>query len=186
MTLILPHESVWLQEKLFEANQRNLELSDAMRSAIENGNAWHDNAEYDDTIEAMQKFDIEVRPFVELDREAEVITYPTGDRVQIGSALLLEASFGLTNLLIVGSLLLGSDSYQQKWQQTKQDGVELEVSGTESILVQATLGNIAGSTVYWTVGKNSFNAHIRDVDNMWLANNFGPCASLTSPGVPIQ
>ncbi len=169
MAEFLSHEVTWLGQKLAYGRAENMEASDAMREAVENGNVWHDNAEYDEVIERMKRIDSTYGPLANQLAAAEVVGYPEAqeEAVVLGSLVRLKDAYDTFDALIVGNASLGSNVYEAIWQEQGKDE-ELVLVGVEAPMAKAMLGQKVGAIATWRVETRELSADIIGVDNGWL------------------
>lgn len=168
MAEFLPHEVNWLRQKLAFGHTENMQASDAMREAVENGNVWHDNAEYDEVIERMKRIDSTYGPLASQLASAEEVGYPepTEDTVVLGSMVRLKDSYDAFDALIVGNGTLGNTVYEALWHEQGQTE-ELTVVGVESPMGKALLGQRVGAIATWKVETRELSAEVIGLDNGW-------------------
>jgi transcription elongation GreA/GreB family factor len=169
MARILPHEKKWIDEKLAFGATENAEAAEAMRNAVENGNVWHDNAEYDEVIERMKRIDSTYTPLVTLLGKSEIVDYPdvASNIIGVGSLVELQDPYETFDALLVGVPTVGQDIYEGMWQEDNKEG-ELTIVGAESPMGRAIIGLKVGALAVWSVGNKDLSANILGVNNEWL------------------
>ncbi len=180
MANILKHEFEWLQHKMTEGEAKNFTAAADMANAIENGNVWHDNAEYDEVRDRMKQIDATYKPFMFTLANAIVVEYPepTDEVVSIGSLVKLTDPHGTYSALIVGIASLGLDLYEEMWQKDGNSD-DLLVLGAEAPMASALIGRVVGDLAVWNVGKDEHSTSVLELDNGWLS-------SLMSQQVPVH
>jgi transcription elongation GreA/GreB family factor len=174
---ILPHERQLLLAKLSEGERANYEVSDQMSNAIENGNAWHDNAEYDAAIERMKHIDSSYGPIARLVKGATVVEYPdlSSPVAGLGSLVLYEQFQERYNTLLVSTVLVGQVGYEKAWEQAPLNDGAFEVTSVESPLGSALLGVQAGESTDFEVNGRNQSVQVHVVDQQWV-RQFEPVA----------
>lgn len=174
MAEILPHERVLLIERLQLGTAENAQAAIDMANAIENGNVWHDNSEYDEAIERMKSIDSRFGHLADLTRNATVIAYPPQDEASIalGSLVALRTSGDRFSVVIVGQNFVGSERYLDAWEQEGNDRDDLSVTAVGAPLGAVLLGRRDTDVVSYEVEGREFSATVDAVDQNWVRQVF--------------
>ena len=178
MTKFLAHEKVWLRAEIDEGIAQNQTASTDMAAAIEAGNQWHDNAEYDEVIERMKLIDSRFGPMAKEFANREVVPYPEpeSDTASLGTLLTLKDEDTKFNALLVGMGRIGEDAYSG-WHKEDFPDADFEVIGFESPIGEASMGARLGDTVSWQVGERVMSAEVQAINNSWLIQYVGDIAT---------
>ncbi len=177
--VLLPHELEWAKLQLEDGIIANNQASDDMRNAIENGNQWHDNAEYDEVIERMKRIDTALAPIAKAVKDRTVVDYPSGEASLVlpGSLVDIEDDYETYRGLLVGLVSLDKDGeYEKRFRADFGEEGGFEVIGCQSPLGTAVLGHEPGQKFQWDVAGRSFEANVLDINNQWCAQVFGSTA----------
>lgn len=174
MKNILPHEKDLLCLRLARGEAENRQVAIDMQNAIENGNQWHDNAEYDEAIERMKRIDSMYGPVLRLLGNCVVIEYPreNDSKVQLGSLVGIRQDNDRFNVLLVGQVLTGSEQYEEMWRNYNGDDIDLYVTTTDALMGQALIGCDEGDIASYRANNRLIKMEINSIDQNWLQLNF--------------
>ena len=173
-TLVLPHEIMLLQAKIEQGVAENQQATADIANAVENGNVWHDNAEYDEVIERMGNIDGRYAPIATMIRRCVIIDYPSPASmpVQIGSLVEITQGRSSFPIAVVGQTLAGSEEYNTRWALGNHDPDELLVVSTSAPLAVAIMGLEAGKEISYQNGQRQFDVTVHSVNQIWMRESF--------------
>jgi transcription elongation GreA/GreB family factor len=176
MAEILIHELAMLQARMAEGVEANHEVAGDMANAIENGNQWHDNSEYDEAVERMKLIDTTFGRIATALSEAVIVEYPEVDAEVVGLGSLVQVSMhgDKFNVAVVGQNLVGAENYQQAWDSEE----DLEVTAVAAPMGEALLGKRVGEEAVYSAGDNMMQMDIIGVNQVWMRDTFAKDASL--------
>lgn len=172
MAKLLPHEIEWLKAKVAQGELENHKAALDMGNAVENGNVWHDNAEYDAAIEDMKRIDATYGPIINALGNAEPVAYPVdSDEANLGSLLRLKDNYDTFYALLIGMASLNVAMYDDLWASQGKTEEDLTLLSAESPMGQAVLGKTIGTVATWSVETRHLSVEVVDIDNQWLQDN---------------